>query len=457
VPITFNGGDQATEAGDALTIIGNSEQMVTALPSATSAGAGVLTIGESGVVNFTGLEPVNVNGGASFTVTFPNGDDVILIDRQGNNLVVSGTSGNVPFEEFRLRNVTTVTVDTTTNAAGPDTTLTDGAADVVTIADLTNSHGNTNLIVTTGTGGGLNEQIDITGPATFSGNVTLTSARINSNGLLTAGTSSTVTLTANVGNITDGNGASVNVSAGNLVASAVTGIGTADALETSVTNLEASGGTGGVNIADASNLVIGGIGATTGVSATGGNITITTKGALAVNEAVTNTGGGNITLTAGPTGGPGAGTASDDLVLNANVQASGGNGNVVLNAANDIGQNGTVAAAGVGALDYNAGTDTSNGVISMGSAAVASTPTGWSPWTPTATSPSPASALARRSSPQRPARSSTPTARQTTLRQPRRCCLRRWASGRATRSKPALRISRRPAARAASTSPIPAT
>ena len=288
VPITFNGGDQSTEVGDALTIIGKSDQAITALPSATSPGAGVITIGDLGVVNFTGLEPVNMNGGGgTFNVTFPNGNDVITIDEQGNNLQISGTSGGTTFERFNLKNFTTVTVDTTTN---------DGTADIVTIAGpITTQTGVTNLIVTTGTGGGVDERIDITGPATFAGDVTLTSARINSNGLLTAG--GTVTLNANVGGITDGNGASTNIAAANLVASAVTGIGTANALETSVTNLEATGGTGGVNVANTGNLTVGGIGATTGVSATGGNITLTSTGALTLGESLTSAGAATLTAT----------------------------------------------------------------------------------------------------------------------------------------------------------------
>lgn len=110
--------------------------------------------------------------------------------------------------------------------------------------------------------------------------------------------SNAVTLTARGGAITDGGDVGADVTGSSLAASATTGVGTgADAIETEMTNLEASGGTGGVNIANTGALTIGGVGALTGVSATGGDITITASSPLTVNEAVTNSGGGNVTLT----------------------------------------------------------------------------------------------------------------------------------------------------------------
>ena len=75
--------------------------------------------------------------------------------------------------------------------------------------------------------------------------------------------------------------------------------------------------------------------------------------------------------------GGGVGAATDDVVLNANVTASGGNGSVTINAANDILQNsGAVSAAGSGAIDFNAGTDTTDGVITMADGTSASSGSG---------------------------------------------------------------------------------
>jgi len=126
-------------------------------------------------------------------------------------------------------------------------------------------------------------------------------------------------LTATGGAITDNNGATNNVTAKNLMLSATAGVGTAGAgIEVVVTAFEGSGGTGGINVADASGgLTLGGVtNGLGGVSATGGKITITTQGALTVNEAVSNT-GGDILLTAADTAG-----AGDDLTLNADLTAA---------------------------------------------------------------------------------------------------------------------------------------
>ena len=117
--------------------------------------------------------------------------------------------------------------------------------------------------------------------------------------------------------VTDNNGDSNNIAATNLMLSALQGVGTAgDALEVSVKALEATGGSGGVNVGNGtSGLVLGGVTSnSSGVSATGGDITIATQGGLTVNEAVTQSGGGNVHLTTVDSTG-----AGDDVSVNANV------------------------------------------------------------------------------------------------------------------------------------------
>ncbi|MDB5385367.1 MAG: Extracellular serine protease precursor, partial [Planctomycetaceae bacterium] len=94
-----------------------------------------------------------------------------------------------------------------------------------------------------------------------------------------------------------------DIVAANVVLSGGAGVGvsggtaTDQEIETTASNLESNGGTGGVAIANIGNLTIGGISSVVGVSATGGNISVTSVGGITVNEPVSDTGGGQVTLT----------------------------------------------------------------------------------------------------------------------------------------------------------------
>jgi len=146
--------------------------------------------------------------------------------------------------------------------------------------------------------------------------------------------SATTTVTSTAGAITDadgGAGGDIHRD-GSLVLVAATGIGggAADPLETTVDNLEASGGSGGVAVANTGNLAIGGIGATVGVSATSGAVAVSVIGGLTVDEDV-DAAGGNVTLTAGETG-----ATTDHLSVTGPVTISSGTGNVLLEAGDDF-------------------------------------------------------------------------------------------------------------------------
>ena len=129
----------------------------------------------------------------------------------------------------------------------------------------------------------------------------------------------------------------------------------------------ANSGGGGVDITDTSGgLTVGSVTtdgvAIAGVSTVGGGVTLVANSPLTINEAVADTGGGDITLTASGT------AAADDLTLAANVTASGGDGTITLNAGDAILQTaGTVSAAGAGTITYNAATGTTTGVLTMSS------------------------------------------------------------------------------------------
>lgn len=69
--------------------------------------------------------------------------------------------------------------------------------------------------------------------------------------------------------------------------------------------------------------------------------------------------------------------SSSDVIIDANVTATGGDGDITLTAANDIEQNsGDITAAGAGAIDYNAGTDADDGVVTMAAGTDATSGTG---------------------------------------------------------------------------------
>ena len=166
---------------------------------------------------FTGLEPLDLIGMAVANVVFPNANDAIMLangvtDGGEAALVVSGTSDLMPFESVALRNNTQVNIDTTTSEG----------LDTVTIISASNAHGNTNLNLTTGLGGG--DMIDVSGPVVFAGTVSLASQQIDFNNptsQIAAG--GLVTLDAGSGAISNGSVGSVDVAAPTLhIAAAVT-------------------------------------------------------------------------------------------------------------------------------------------------------------------------------------------------------------------------------------------
>ncbi|MFN5286286.1 MAG: hypothetical protein ACK5KS_15810, partial [Planctomyces sp.] len=151
--------------------------------------------------------------------------------------------------------------------------------------------------------------------------------------------------------------------------------------------LAARSTTGGIFVANTGALIIGSIGSTTGLSlATAGNIIVRTASPLTVNSPVTNSVGGNIVLAAQ------GNVAADDLTINANISASGGNGSISLYAGDSISVSTgvTISAVGTGSIlaaastDYNAGTprngydspDALSGVVTMAGTAAISTVSG---------------------------------------------------------------------------------
>jgi hypothetical protein len=153
--------------------------------------------------------------------------------------------------------------------------------------------------------------------AVAGGNLTTTAA----SGTDISAPGNTVTLSAS-GAVVSGTAAGVtDVAASSLAAPSANGVGTsASPLKTAVGSLAASDGTGGVFVTNTgAALSLGTVGALSGVTATGGNVSITTNHDLTVSQAVsTATSGANagaVTLTAGT-------AAASNINVNAAVTGS---------------------------------------------------------------------------------------------------------------------------------------
>jgi hypothetical protein len=194
--------------------------------------------------------------------------------------------------------------------------------------------------------------------------------------------SATVRITSSGGAITDADaGSGQDIDRGGSVAlRAVTGIGSdADGLETTLGTLAAVTESGDIVLTNTGALIIGTVNGLSGVTITDANtndtgndnITIVANSPLTVNQLVIDNDGGNIVLTSQ------GNATTDDLTLDADVTATGGNGNITLNAGDSILQGGTtdsdVTASGSGAIDYNANDDAGTAGAGDGSGAGAIT------------------------------------------------------------------------------------
>ncbi|MCU0915919.1 MAG: pre-peptidase C-terminal domain-containing protein, partial [Planctomycetes bacterium] len=100
---------------------------------AVGADSGVVTLGDlvtTATISFTGLEPVSITSGASYTFTTTGGADSIMIDSPAlATNRIAGTSGGTAFESVTFQNVASVTVDTGANDVAGNN------ADSITIDD----------------------------------------------------------------------------------------------------------------------------------------------------------------------------------------------------------------------------------------------------------------------------------------------------------------------------------
>tara|TARA_R110002072_G_scaffold243821_2_gene403150 strand:- start:147970 stop:171135 length:23166 start_codon:yes stop_codon:yes gene_type:complete len=302
----------------------------------TGTGAGTdndgvfITSGITLAVNATGIATTTLTGTGSAA------EDGVQID--------SPISSNTGFVTIQSAD------DTIRFGAAGDVTSTSG---IVTIdADTTNS-GNGSVFMANGAvinaGSGL---IDIDADV----NVTL-------GGLVTTGE---VQINAVAGAIIDGGNANVDITAATAQLLAATGIGDAGdtngQLDTAANGasltIAASTESGDINVTNTGHLIVGTVNGTVGVTIIdaaadegGDDITLIASSPLTVNTPVVDNAGGDITLTATNDGGN-----DDDLTINANVTATGGNGFIDLNAGTDlfVQNNAVVSTVGAGAITGDA-------------------------------------------------------------------------------------------------------
>ncbi len=215
VTLTYDGG---TGGNDTLRIIGSS---VTYTPSVDTFGNGSLALPGNRTINFQGLEPVDITGGASVAVTSPaNASNALLLNAgtldgspSTQAIVVTGNTGLTltQIESAHLNGNTSVTIDTSATAGAGTNTITVASA-------LTNAHANNNLTLKTNSNG----SVAINAAVTVSGSLVIDSSTVTLSGKLTAtslsGTAMNITVNPG-GSIADAvaiaaPGATINVAAG---------------------------------------------------------------------------------------------------------------------------------------------------------------------------------------------------------------------------------------------------
>lgn len=178
--INFVGG----AGSDKLAVIGNGTANGNYTPSATTTGNGTISVTGAGLLTFSQLEPVDISGMATATLTLPGANDIIAAQNGFDfstgvvpALIVGGTSAGVTIETAAFFNNTNLVIDTST---------TDGN-DAININSASNAHGNTNITFTTGVGSDaivLNGNVTTIGnqqysdPVTLTTNVALTGAQV---------------------------------------------------------------------------------------------------------------------------------------------------------------------------------------------------------------------------------------------------------------------------------------
>ena len=356
----------ANSSGAGLTVANNASLTGTSISLGAQSGDtinfGSLTVTSTGAVSVTedsSLVLVGTNAAGSATLAASPGSvtiDGTLTASASVALTAGGSANDVTINAY------------VTGANGPVTVT---AADNVVMAATGRllSTGGTITVTADASDGALGGEILMADDARIdsgSGSIDLAAdGRIVLGSLLTTGEAR---VTSDNGAIIDAGTSEPNIRAASLALRAKTGIGDAGdtngAIETvtsgSALTLAAVTESGDIQITNTGALTVGTVDGLSGIAILDAvnnhledAIVITTASPLIVNAAVLNQDGGNITLAAGGS------VAADDLTMNANITASGGNGSIRVYAGDSISLTGSsvISAAGSGSVLIMAGTD----------------------------------------------------------------------------------------------------
>jgi hypothetical protein len=347
--LTFSGSavNIALDSGTSLTSTSTASSLILSSTGAiTNAASASLAVTNNASLSAASVNLGNQSGDVvNFgSLTFNATGAVSIAEDSATSLVSTNTANSLILSS----------TGTITNAASASLTVTNNASFSGTSIDLGNQSGD---IMNFGS-------LD----ASSAGTVTISEDSSSNLNLLTA---STLTLVS-AGAIIDNNGASNNIAATDVTLTAPTGIGAGNSLETSISNLAASGGSGGVFITNSGSLTIKTVGLLSGIAASSGNIDVSTTGDLTINQPVTASagtthltggaggGGSVITLSAAVTGTTvlvNGGAGSDTITVNTTVSSPitldglNGGDSYILNLANPITATLNISDSGASGID----------------------------------------------------------------------------------------------------------
>ncbi len=382
--ITFNGGAQATAAGDKLVVTGGNSTLTTYNYTNAHDGSVILTGGTTGAVTvyYTGLEPIT-NTGTTMDIVFNlpgGGNTAILQDVGGSGDGMSQLTSTLP--SFELTNFANPTGSLTINTGSASDTITVNA-----LPDFTAS-------LTLGTSANPFSAIDFAGALALAANKnldanasgTISFSNTNSD-VATSGTGAIALTTVRDISLTSGSSVTTVNGALSLSANAAGTTTMLDGIDLDAATVQVTGtgtltlvGKGGVGgganpagiVVRNSSLVSGGTSGLVSVTGTGGTGTSAGDGvqnlvgvSLESGSTITSA-GANVQVTG--IGGIASGTSAGGvLVIGNSTLTAGGTGTV------------TVSGTGGTGTDFNYGVDVVHGgTITSSNGAVTVTGTGGS-------------------------------------------------------------------------------
>lgn len=168
--MAINGGG----GPDFLSVNGSTGSVHRYRPDAVTTGAGEL-LSNGLAIAFKGIHAIDIIGGEGFTCDPPGGADLINV-AQGSligfpsqpAIVISGTSGSLAFAPVAVRNVNSVTIDTTSHEIAAE-------ADLVSVSAINAQPNVKNLsIITTASLQNASDKILFTAPLSISGSLSMT-------------------------------------------------------------------------------------------------------------------------------------------------------------------------------------------------------------------------------------------------------------------------------------------